>query len=423
MNEGNNLRKKTGENAVFALAISSLVNNLRTAGNTGELSPLDRTAFVVHSLKHPEEIEKLRETYSVGLYVVGVFADRKSRLKALTLKGMTPEQAEILIDRDEGEKVAYGQKTRDAFQRSDFFVSFDSDIAALQNQLLRILDAIFGYPYLSPTFDEFAMFMAFSSALRSADLSRQVGAVITKDQSIIATGANDIPRAGGGLYWPEVDGSFEITDSPNGRDYCRGKDSNKEEKIKIVDDIAQRLIDEGLVAASCGESVRKILEKSRIKDITEYGRVVHAEMEAILAAGRQGISLKGTTLFCTTFPCHNCTKHLIAAGIARVVYVEPYPKSKAFEFHDDAICEGGNSVSEKVVFEPFMGIGARNFFNLFSMTMGRGIKLERKNSEGRIRDWAREAADIRVPNFYISLFDRELSDEQYLKDLLKLVET
>ncbi|MDN3612645.1 hypothetical protein QWZ16_23945 [Vibrio ostreicida] len=26
------------------------------------------------------------------------------------------------------------------------------------------------------------------------------------------------------------------------------------------------------------------------------------------------------------FPCHNCAKHIVASGIKRVVYVEPYPK-------------------------------------------------------------------------------------------------
>ena len=44
-------------------------------------------------------------------------------------------------------------------------------------------------PYVTPLFDEFAMFMAFAAALRSADLSRQVGAVVGKSNEIISTGA------------------------------------------------------------------------------------------------------------------------------------------------------------------------------------------------------------------------------------------
>ncbi|MFO2375906.1 cytidine deaminase, partial [Pseudomonas aeruginosa] len=76
---------------------------------------------------------------------------------------------------------------------------------SLKAQLWRVIDILFGQPYVTPTFDEYAMFMAFSASLRSADLSRQVGAVLTRDEGIISTGANDVPKAGGGLYWPELD--------------------------------------------------------------------------------------------------------------------------------------------------------------------------------------------------------------------------
>jgi deoxycytidylate deaminase len=62
---------------------------------------------------------------------------------------------------------------------------------------------------------------------------------------------------------------------------------------------------------------------SRIMDLTEYGRVVHAELLALCDAARLGRSVKGATLYCTTFPCHNCTKHLLASGIRRVVFMEP----------------------------------------------------------------------------------------------------
>ncbi|TMQ08861.1 MAG: hypothetical protein E6J90_35770 [Deltaproteobacteria bacterium] len=35
--------------------------------------------------------------------------------------------------------------------------------------------------------------------------------------------------------------------------------------------------------------------------------------------------------------CHNCAKHIVASGIRRVVYVEPYVKSQAVQLHGDAI--------------------------------------------------------------------------------------
>ncbi|MEJ0044729.1 MAG: deaminase [Rhodospirillales bacterium] len=94
------------------------------------------------------------------------------------------------------------------------------------------------------------------------------------------------------------------------------------------------------------------LSTSSIRDITEYGRSVHAEMSAICDAARTGRSLQGATLFCTTFPCHNCTKHILSAGIRRVVFIEPYPKSRAQTLYDNEIDFAGKA-DDKVKFEPF----------------------------------------------------------------------
>jgi len=143
-------------------------------------------------------------------------------------------------------------------------------------------------------------------------------------------------------------------------------------------------------------------------------------MEAILSCAREGISCIGGTLYCTTFPCHNCAKHLIAAGIRRVVYVEPYPKSKALDFHSESIelrtaIEVG-AMTEQVIFEPFTGVGARRFLDLFSMNLGVGNKLRRKDSDGNAVSWEQSSALPRVallPESYrnvessaAALFDR-----------------
>jgi hypothetical protein len=58
---------------------------------------------------------------------------------------------------------------------------------------------------------------------------------------------------------------------------------------------------------------------------------------AISDAARLGRATKHATLFCTTFPCHICTKHIVAAGIDRVVFLEPYPKSLSQKLHGDSI--------------------------------------------------------------------------------------
>jgi dCMP deaminase len=52
--------------------------------------------------------------------------------------------------------------------------------------------------------------------------------------------------------------------------------------------------------------------------------VVHAEANLICKAARDGISLKGATVYITTSPCSNCSLLLIQSGIARVVYRDLY---------------------------------------------------------------------------------------------------
>lgn len=51
---------------------------------------------------------------------------------------------------------------------------------------------------------------------------------------------------------------------------------------------------------------------------------IHAEMNALLYCAKEGISVKGATAYITHFPCLNCTKALIQAGIAKVVYKYDY---------------------------------------------------------------------------------------------------
>ena len=68
----------------------------------------------------------------------------------------------------------------------------------------------------------------------------------------------------------------------------------------------------------------------------EFKCIIHAEMSAISDAARKGVAIQGATLYSTTFPCHLCAKHIVASGIKRVVYLEPYPKSYANALHGES---------------------------------------------------------------------------------------
>ena len=417
MNAGNRARQKgtsennEGDDSILALGIATQIFARRDTGDNGVPQPLSKTAFIIDSLKRPEEVQKLRLIYPSGFVLVGIHEEESRRLRHLMVdSGITKENAENLIRRDREEsKIEHGQRVNKTFHLADFFVRVSDNRDRLRCDIKRMVELWFGNPFITPTFDERAMFMAFSAALRSADLSRQVGAVVTRDSQILSTGANECPKAGGGLYWPGRRENGCIEDVPKGRDYTREEgDSNRAAQIGMI----KQIVDEGK-KPEYGLDPAKLellLNKSVIRDITEYGRVVHAEMEALLCCSRNGLSTVGTTLYCTTFPCHNCAKHIIAAGVERVVYVEPYPKSKSLEFHDDSITTTRGPAPEaegRVKFHAFVGIGPRRFFDLFSMQLGSSYPLIRKEDEtGQPIKWSIEKAQLRIqmkPASYLEL--------------------
>lgn len=60
---------------------------------------------------------------------------------------------------------------------------------------------------------------------------------------------------------------------------------------------------------------------------------IHAEVNCILYAAKNGISVDGCSIYCTTQPCVNCAKTIAAAGIKKVIYKTPYNREpEALEF-------------------------------------------------------------------------------------------
>jgi len=374
---------------------------------------------------------------------------------------MTEEQTIALVNRDQGDnEPSYGPQTRDTFQMADVFIL---QRPKATDSLDRFLRLIFGDPLVTPTRDEHAMFMAYSASLPSADLSRQVGAVLRKEGvGIVGAGCNDVPAPGGGVYWPD-DPAFDSRDFrfPRQNGGSGGHDSNERHKRDIAEDVLRRVKDDVAAAIKrvCDEcekdsdaagdaggtkagdlrvfaddelstleaTMRSSILQTRVFDITEFGRAVHAEMDALLSCSRNGTSARGATLLCTTFLCHNCAKHLVAAGVRRVVYIEPYPKSQTLVLHRDSVmldesCSCGSETSienlgsershvetrRKVVFQPFIGIGPRRFIDFFSMRLSSGLPVQRKDKHtGDAVTWTKTGAQIRVPMSARSYLERE----------------
>lgn len=407
MDAGNEVRERAKNGAALALYAVSKIYEQRGKGSKEERLPSAARAHLLFTLKHPEEVHLLRRIYGPGFFLIGVHSPEKERRAHLTnRKGMTDEQAALLIKRDESDERDYGQRVRDTFFLADVFVRTGD---SMERDVSRFIDLVFGSPIEYPKPDEHAMFLAYAASLRSGDLSRQVGAVVVNEAGdVVATGCNDVPRFGGGQY-PSQSGDDQ-------RDYVIGYDSNAKEIAEIARDTVNRVMKASVL--SDADDIYRSLRGGRLYDLTEFGRIVHAEMEALTSCARSAVSPRGGTLFTTTFPCHNCAKHIIAAGVVRVVYVEPYPKSQAFKLHRDAIKldaeteepgSHGPRQPPMVHFRPFVGIGARRFFDLFSMNLSSGVPVRRKEStSGDVRKWVRQKGmSPRVPMWPATYIERE----------------
>ncbi len=59
---------------------------------------------------------------------------------------------------------------------------------------------------------------------------------------------------------------------------------------------------------------------------TEISTSIHSEISLIASAAKQGVKTEGAILYVTTFPCHNCAKAIVEAGIKVVYFEEGYSK-------------------------------------------------------------------------------------------------
>jgi deoxycytidylate deaminase len=416
MNAGNQLRGLCQRGDALAILAVGEVTRRRAAMRTKKGLEDDRppggVAYLLRSLKHKNEVESLRRIYRDRFVLIGAHTPRARRLDLLAdeiarSKGSTSRReweakAHELAQRDEAEELEpFGQDVRGTFPLADFFVDVSNRESGAE-ELARFFRAFFGYAFATPTPDEYAMFHAAAAAMRSADLSRQVGAAIATERGeIVAVGCNEVPAFGGGSYW--------IGDNNDQRDFMRGEDANARLRDTAIDEIRRVLIahEPELVTERLrdmtAEDFRRTLGDTRVDRLTEFNRAVHAEMSAILDAARRGTSVRGATLFSTTFPCHNCAKHLVGAGITRVVYIEPYAKGLAEVLHDDTVAiDRVNRPSDLVNFDQFVGLAPTMYMPIYSM----GAK-KRKHGGMAVDFSPREAIPVLVLAEDTSYEDRE----------------
>lgn len=420
MTAGDELRGRWRRGDALALAAINDIVATRKASTAGTIGDgedaqpinLDRTAFVIRSLKTPDELSTLRAVYGPRLFVIAAYSPEDVRIAQLAqeIRDSRGEPNEAnwahqpidLIKRDMDEELDGGQNVSDTFHRADFFIrAWNRDVA--RTDIVRSLEVIFGHPFHTPTRDERAQFVAAGEARRSAEPGRQVGAAIARpDGAIVALGTNEVPRFGGGSF-------SEGDDRVDNREFAQHTiETNKRHQQEMAQSIATNLgpalsaaLEASGISPEQATAVRNDLDAqlpsellgAGLKDITEFGRAVHAEMDALLDAARRGVAVQGCTAHTTTFPCHNCARHLIAAGIERVVFVEPYAKSKAADLHDDSMALDASGVDGKVSFEPFVGVAPRRYLDYFDATARERLARQpRKADDGTIRTFDKATA-------------------------------
>ncbi|MGI5920587.1 MAG: deoxycytidylate deaminase [Syntrophomonadaceae bacterium] len=136
-----------------------------------------------------------------------------------------------------------------------------------------------------PAWDQYFLQLADLVSSRSTCLRRQVGAVLVKEERIIATGYNGAPR--GLKHCLELGCLREQQNIPSGQRYelCRG---------------------------------------------------VHAEQNAIINAAYYGVSTRGAVIYCTNQPCIICARMIINAGIIKVIHRGNFNDQLSLDFMQEA---------------------------------------------------------------------------------------
>lgn len=340
-------------------------------------------AYVLDSIRHPEEVQLLRRIYADAFILIGVVCEEERRCARVQAKYKDAGRKAALdfMARDAGDRLKHGQHVTDAFHLSDFFVDNTPERKVnghanpdwdINERLSRLMKILTHEELARPTSAETAMYHAQAAAMQSACLSRQVGAALIDSKgNVIATGCNEVPKPGGGVYGEGFD-----KETHDGRCAYREHDEvkfcrNTREQNEIISELIEAVPELSSQSDERKQQLAIQLRATRIGSLVEFSRAVHAEMDAILTAGRKGVELGGTRLFVTTFPCHYCARHVISAGIDEVQYIEPYPKSRALALHDDAISiessgwipPSKNGMS--VLFRPFSGVAPRLYERAF----------------------------------------------------------
>ncbi len=262
---GQEMRRKAGPGAL-------------AQGLVKQLLP-DRN-YAIDSIRHPVEVEILRnhaQTTGHAFHLVWVDAKLETRFDRMVARGRSGDPASVgelerLEERERGSEDPNAQQLDAVEAEASVRLTNDSSLDEFQRQIQSWVGANLGFS--RPDWDEYFMGIARVVATRSNCVKRKVAAVVTSDKRIISTGYNGTPR---------------------------GTTNCNEGGCPRCNDLAPggTRLDECLCS--------------------------HAEENSITQAAYHGVTLKGGTIYTTFSPCLQCTKMIINAGLAEVIFQSDYP--------------------------------------------------------------------------------------------------
>ncbi|VWX60068.1 conserved hypothetical protein [Burkholderiales bacterium 8X] len=135
MNEGTRLREESGRGD--AVALLGVAEIRRIQDEVFEGHP-EKNAYILRSLKHPHEVQTLRQVYGKGFFLISLYSPRDVRVGAMaeriskSLCGASKgsrAKAEGIVERDElEENTKLGQDVKDAFPLADLFVDVKTSL-------------------------------------------------------------------------------------------------------------------------------------------------------------------------------------------------------------------------------------------------------------------------------------------------------
>lgn len=234
--------------------------------------------YVVDSIRTPHEVRALRECGDFHLLHVDAEAELRYRRVRNRGGNRLPSSFEEFVEQETRELESPDisrQQLSATWAEADESLKNDGG----RDEFTEAVSEVAKRWLMSgvrPSWDEYFMNIATIVAMRSNCMKRKVAAVIVQDRRIISTGYNGTPRG--------------VTNCNEGG--CPRCNS---------------FADSGTRLGECLCS--------------------HAEENSIVQAAYHGISVKGATLYSTFSPCLICTKMIINAGIAKVIYNLDYPLS------------------------------------------------------------------------------------------------